>query len=75
MLKKNARKLIDTLSSVKGETRLILAALMTDTISRTDHIADPDVYLWRLCSNFDLLGNIELLEKKFEKSKNYSNPD
>lgn len=74
MLKRNAQKLIDTLmSSVgSGETRLILAALMTETLSKVDPITNTDMYLYQLCNNFDILGNSELLEKRFERSKNFS---
>jgi hypothetical protein len=75
MLKKNVRNLIDELTgdfSIESDTRLIIAALMTETLSKADPIRDSDTYLYRLCNNYDLLGDADLLEKKFVKNKNFS---
>jgi hypothetical protein len=76
MLKDNAKKLIKTLDDVgRGEKRLLLAALMTHTLSRTNPISDTDTYLYRLCNCFEILSNTDYLEKQFKRSKNFSNSE
>jgi hypothetical protein len=73
MLKDNAKKLISTLDSLGlGGTRLVLAALMTHTLSRTNPVSDADTYLYRLCSYYEMLGDTNYLEKQFRRSKNFS---
>jgi hypothetical protein len=76
MLKKNAEKLIDTLEQTgRGETRLILAALMTETLSKTDPISDYNLYLYRLCDCFEILGNPDRLDQIFTRNKNFTYKD
>jgi hypothetical protein len=71
MLKEDVREFVDSLLSSKKDTWLILSALMTETLSRNETIVSADTYLYRLFTNYKLLGDSEWLESKFSSNKNF----
>ena len=73
MLKEPVRHFIMDLGDdwVKKESRLILASLMTHTLSRNEPINNKDTYLYRLYENYRTLDDAGQLEKIFSRNPNF----
>lgn len=67
MLKPNVIHFIDALANLDVETRLTLAASMTQTLARHD-IVNSDAYLYRLMRYYEDLGNSDTLERLFSRN-------
>jgi hypothetical protein len=72
MLKPKVQEFIETLFGSDENTKLILAALMTDTLSRTDPISSENNYLARLYRNYAVIENIDWLEEKMASVKGFT---
>jgi hypothetical protein len=72
MLKQNAKTLVTDIDDAgRGIHKLILAALMTQTLSTTNPITSEESYLYNLCKNYDLLNSSSRMEKIFEANPNF----
>ena len=75
MLKNPVQGFIEKLTGEWGvgkDTRLIVAALMTNTLSCNEQqITNRDTYLYRLYENYQILNDDEQLARMFAKNPNF----
>lgn len=67
MSRESVENFIETITTSSEDLLLILAAIMTETTTRSDPIQDGGVYINRLYLNYELLRNEYWLTKQFRQ--------